>query len=96
MKITVQYDEVRNNGTSLRNDAASYGELISRLYAKTSEIQAAWQGSDAQAYISQLESFRPALQEMQEVVSNYASVLQISADAYMNLQNQRAASARAL
>lgn len=96
MQINVEYDEVAANGALLKTDASSYGDCIARIYAKISEIQAAWQGSDAQAYISQLESFRPALAEMQEVVNNYGIMLETSAQAYMSLQNQRAASARAL
>lgn len=96
MKVNVNYYEVAIHGAALKNDAKRYGDCVQCIYAKTSEIEAAWQGSDASAYISQLETFRPVLNEMQMVVENYGIYLDRCAQSYMTLQNQRAASARSL
>lgn len=96
MRIQVDFNEVRNAGSKLKNHSASYEEVVNRIFMRIHEIDTAWQGSDSQAFSAQLDSFRPALNEMKQVVDSYSTMLHQSADAYMNLQSNRAANARML
>lgn len=96
MNINVNYDEVRAGSQFLKQKSADYDGTIQSIYARMHEMSAIWQGSDNQAFISQLESFQPQLNRMTEIINEYASYLQKSADAYEQMQQDRIQQARNL
>lgn len=96
MRIQVDFDSVRMHGAALHQHANFYAETISRIYQIVEQLNAVWQGEDCAAFVSQLESCRPSLMQIQGVVDAYASHLEASANAYQNLQTNIASAARTL
>ena len=56
------------------------------------QMQSVWQGGDHQAFINQLEQFRPQLQKMVPIIEEYARFLLYCANEYQRLQQDRIAS----
>ncbi|MDO4466324.1 MAG: WXG100 family type VII secretion target [Bacillota bacterium] len=96
MRIQVNYEEVLLASNVLVQKGNQYEEIVNRIYARMHEMQAVWQGSDNQAFISQLESFQPKLKEVKSVIDSYANFLSASAKQYQALQQERIQQARRL
>lgn len=96
MQIKVNYEDVYQGSLDLKQKANSYQETITSMYAKMHQMQSVWQGSDNQAFINQLDNFKPQLDKMTEIIEQYASYLSSSAQSYRQIQNDRIAKARSL
>lgn len=96
MQIKVNYDEVYQGSLNLKQKAAQYEDTIQNIYARMYEMQGIWQGSDNQAFIQQLENFKPQLKRMTQIIEEYANYLAKSATSYKEIQNDRIAKARCL
>lgn len=96
MKIQVSIEDILNTAAALEQMSASYGETVNRIMNQMNEVQTIWQGSDSQAFTESAAALRPRLQELRQVIDNYAQVLSSSAAAYQDLQASRTASARLL
>lgn len=96
MRIQVNYEEVLQASNVLNQKGNQYEEIVNRIYSRMHEMQAIWQGSDNQAFISQLESFQPKLKEVKTVIDSYAAFLNASARQYQQLQQDRIQQARRL
>lgn len=96
MKISVDYSEVYQSSIYVKNKAEDYHDLIQNLYKKVEQMQSVWQGVDHMAFQSQLEEFRPSLNEMYQVILEYSSVLRDTASVYEQLQQDRVAMAKQL
>ena len=71
MKISVDYSEVYQASVYVKNKAEDYNDLILNLYKKVEQMQSIWQGVDHLAFQNQLEEFRPALNEMFQIILEY-------------------------
>lgn len=96
MKISVDYSEVYQASIYVKNKAEDYHDLIQNLYKKVEQMQSVWQGVDHLAFQSQLEEFRPSLNEMYQVILDYSLVLKDTANVYEQLQQDRVAMAKQL
>lgn len=96
MKITVNYEEVAQMATCLQQKSEEYQQLVNQIYTRMQQMQGIWQGSDHQAFITQLEQFRPQLLKLKEVIEAYSSYLHRSASLYRQVQQDRIAKARML
>lgn len=96
MQIKVNYDEVYQGSLNIKQKAMQYDDIIQSIYARMHEMQSVWQGSDNQAFIQQLENFKPQLKRMTQIMEEYANYLAKSANSYKEIQNDRIAKARSL
>lgn len=96
MRIQVNYEEVLQASNVLSQKGNQYEEIVNRIYSRMHEMQSIWQGSDNQAFISQLESFQPKLKEVKTVIDSYSTFLSASARQYQQLQQDRIQQARRL
>ncbi|MEY8379754.1 WXG100 family type VII secretion target [Ileibacterium valens] len=96
MRIQVDYNELRISAGLLKQKASNYEQAITRISAAVNDLSGVWQGSDSAALIAQMEAVRPMLMQMREVTESYSRMLEQSAAAYQNLQENRAACARQL
>ena len=96
MKISVDYSEVYQASVYVKNKAEDYNDLILNLYKKVEQMQSIWQGVDHLAFQNQLEEFRPALNEMFQIILEYSKVLKQTASVYEQLQQDRVAQAKLL
>lgn len=96
MKISVDYSEVYQASVYVKNKAEDYNDLILNLYKKVEQMQSIWQGVDHLAFQNQLEEFRPASNEMFQIILEYSNVLKQTASVYEQLQQDRVAQAKLL
>lgn len=96
MRIQASYVDIRATAQTLQRQAAQFESLYTRMTSRMNELQAVWQGSDAQAFLSQMEGLRPKMTQLKTAVDSYSALLSSSAAAYEALQANRAASARML
>ena len=96
MQIRVDYEQVHQSASMIKQKAAQYDETIQKIYSRMYQMQSVWQGSDNQAFIDKLEQFKPQLNRMTEIIEQYALYLQKSADNYQALLQDRIMKAKNL
>lgn len=96
MRIQVEYQDLYMAGNRLQTLSQEYSSLLNQIVMTMQQLQAGWMGNDSQAFLSQLEGLRPQLMMLQEAIQTYGQQLSASANAYEQLQMQRAANARLL
>lgn len=96
MQITINAEDVLHYSYLLKEKASNYDQLIQDLYNRMQEMQTIWKGEDNIAFTDQINSFRPQLKQMSDIILQYATYLETSANQYQQLQQERAASARRL
>ncbi len=96
MRIHADYREIRQTSTKLQSLSLDYETLFNRMVSQMNEMNAFWQGQDAQAFYGQLETVRPKMMQLKNAVDVYARLLAKNATAYETLQADRTASARLL
>lgn len=69
---------------------------MSSMLSRMNELQSVWQGSDSQAFITQLEALRPKMLQLKSAIDAYSTLLISDANAYQQLQENRTANARLL
>ncbi len=96
MQISVNYQELAQSANYLHQKSNDYQQLLNQIYARMQQMQSVWQGGDHQAFVNQLEQFRPQLQKMVPIIEEYARFLLYCANEYQRLQQDRIARARNL
>ena len=96
MQIKVDYEQLFQEAADLKMNAQQYEEVIQRIDARMYEMQGIWQGEDNQAFIQQLENFRPQLKNMGNLIESYASYLNHSASCYQRIVQDRIQKAKQL
>lgn len=96
MRITVNYEELAQGAGYLHQQSEEYHQMVHQIYSRMQQMQGIWQGSDHQAFISQLEQFRPQLEKLRDVIEAYSQYLFKSASLYQQVQQDRIAKARSL
>lgn len=96
MKINVSMEDVHQSASYLKLKANEYEMTVQRIYSTMHQLEIIWKGKDNQAFIQQLDSFRPQLNRMREIVEQYGNYLQSCAQQYEALQNERTMAASRL
>lgn len=96
MRIQANFIEIRNTGNLIQRQASEYEGFMNQMLNRMNELQSAWQGSDSQAFLTQLEALRPKMLQLKNAIDLYGSSLLHSANAYEQLQADRTASAKLL
>lgn len=96
MQINVNYEEVYQQAQYLQNKANEYEQIMNTLNSRMHEMQSIWQGADNLAFVSKFDEFYPKLNQMKEIIREYALYLKKSASMYEQLQQDRIAQARLL
>lgn len=96
MKINVCMEELSQSASYLKSKASEYDAIVQKIYTTMHQLETIWEGKDNQAFIQQLDSFRPQLNRMREVVEQYGNYLQSCANQYEQLQNERTMAASRL
>lgn len=96
MRIQVDGMQVHEASVFVKMKANDYYDLIQGLYGQVEKMQSIWQGVDHLAFQNQLEEFRPHLNQMHQVILEYANALQETASIYEQLQQDRVQQARKL
>lgn len=96
MRIQANFNEIRNTGNLIGRQSGEYESLMNQMLTRMNELQSSWQGSDSQAFLTQLEGLRPKMLQLKNAIDLYSSSLLHSANAYEQLQADRTANARLL
>ncbi|MCI9292426.1 MAG: WXG100 family type VII secretion target [Erysipelotrichaceae bacterium] len=95
-KINVQPDALKRCAGCIEEQCNAYEKTYRDLYAKIDAMSISWQGKDNQAYTNQIHGFEKDFIAMTQLMRNYVSFLRNSAQAYCQIQDDRAAKARTL
>ncbi len=96
MRIRADYNEIERTGNAVKSRSAEYESQMNQMVARMNELQSVWQGTDAQAFVTQLNGLRPKMMQLKDAMDKYGELLVRDAAAYKSLQANRAASARSL
>lgn len=96
MRIQADFNEIQRTGNTVKSHASSYETQMQQMLARMNELQANWQGTDSQAFITKLEELRPKMLQLKTAMDTYGERLIHDANAYRTLQENRTANARTL
>lgn len=95
-KIVVDPAQLDSTAAQIENQAADYEQIFNQLFSEVNALGSAWQGKDNQVYVQQIEGFRDDLQQMAQLMRDYAEFLKTSAKTYRDTQESVANSAKTL
>lgn len=95
-KIVVDPAQLDSTAAQIENQAADYEQIFNQLFSEVGALGSAWQGKDNQAYVQQIEGFRDDLQQMAQLMRDYAEFLKTSAKTYRDTQESVASGAKSL
>lgn len=96
MNINVNFEELKQTAKTIQNYSEQYEQTIQSMYSRVQELQTIWKGADNQAFVEQMQSFRPELNRLKDVIQQYSHFLNTSATAYETLQKDRITNAKRL
>lgn len=86
--ITVDPAKLDATAAKVEQQAADYERNYKALFNEVEGMGAAWQGTDNQAYVSQIKGFMDDFQKMSNLMRQYAEFLKMSAKTYRDTQNE--------
>ncbi len=89
-------EDVHQSASYLKSKANEYEVTVQKIYSTMHQLETIWKGKDNQAFIQQLDTFRPQLNRMREIMEQYGNYLQACAQQYEALQNERTMAASRL
>ncbi|MCM3585268.1 WXG100 family type VII secretion target [Mesobacillus maritimus] len=98
MARSIMVDPARLEEASNKMDqqTAEYERLYKALFNEVEAMQAAWQGQDNVAYVTQIKGFMDDFQQMSQLMRQYSDFLKMSAKTYRNTQGEVVNAARRL
>ncbi len=89
MNDNIQIDpgKVKNAAKKIEDNAVSYNKEIQAIYSTIDELKKAWQGSSAQRFTDDIESFREEFEKFGVQLKNYSDVLNSVAGDYQKLED---------
>ncbi|WP_216830390.1 WXG100 family type VII secretion target [Alkalihalobacterium elongatum] len=86
--IRVEPAVLETTAARIEQQAADYERIYRQLYAEVDGMGAAWQGTDNQAFVTQIKGFTDDFQKMATLMKQYAEYLRLSAKTYRETQNE--------
>ncbi|MDD7280859.1 WXG100 family type VII secretion target [Floccifex sp.] len=96
MNIKVNYEDLLQQAKYLQMKADEYKQIVDTMNQKIHAMYAIWQGEDHLVFVSKFDELYPRLNQMNQVINEYATLLQKSAYMYQSLQQDRIAKAKQL
>ncbi|PJI09599.1 MULTISPECIES: WXG100 family type VII secretion target [Clostridium] len=94
--ILVDPSKLKSASGNMDTEIAQYEKNYNQLYSEVEAMKSAWQGSDNQAYVTQIEGFREAFKAMVSVMKEYSDFLKSSSTYYSQAQEETMNAARRL
>lgn len=94
--ITVDPARLQTAATAMDSQIADYERDYNKLYSEVQAMGAAWQGSDNQAYVSQIDGFQDDFKAMVTLMKDYSEFLKSASRAYSQSQSDTINAARRL
>ena len=86
-KITVTPEQLTSASEKINSLAADYQRVYLKLYSEVESMNAAWDGADNVAYVSQVKGFEDDFQLMYKLMLDYSDFLKNSAQMYSQTQD---------
>lgn len=86
-KITVTPEQLTSASEKIDSLAADYQKVYMKLYSEVESMNAAWDGADNVAYVSQVKGFEDDFQLMYKLMLDYSTFLKNSAQMYTQTQD---------
>lgn len=96
VKFGVTPDQLRTTATQFDKLATDYKAQCDALYRKLEELHAQWIGEDSNMFNERLQSYRPTLERMVELLRSFQTHLNNAASSYQSTETENANIARSL
>lgn len=73
------YQEMNEAANKMRNAANEYQSGVDTLYEKIDNLSMNWKGGDNQAYVETTNSYKKDMKDLGEIIKQYATFLEKSA-----------------
>ncbi|MEH7115075.1 WXG100 family type VII secretion target [Neobacillus niacini] len=94
--ITVDPAKLDSAAAKVDQQSADYERVYKALFNEIEGMQAAWQGADNLAYVSQIKGFMDDFNKMSALMKQYSEFLRVSARTYRETQNEVISGAKRL
>jgi WXG100 family type VII secretion target len=94
--ITVDPAKLDSAAAKVDQQSADYERVYKALFNEIEGMQAAWQGADNLAYVSQIKGFMDDFNQMSALMKQYSEFLKVSARTYRETQNEVISAAKRL
>ena len=84
--MQVDMKELKSASGYILDEAAEYQKAFNNLYAEVDAMSKAWQGTDNQSFVKQVNDFKDDLQAMYKLMTDYAGFLADAAEIYGGAQ----------
>ena len=88
MNLNINYQETRNTGTSVLNQAGEFKTLLENIKAINNELKDYWQGADATKYSGAVDEQAQYMQKLADTVEEIGGFLIKVGDAYEQAMQQ--------
>jgi WXG100 family type VII secretion target len=86
--ITVDPAKLDSAAQKVDQQSADYERVYKALFSEIEGMQAAWQGADNLAYVTQIKGFQDDFNKMNALMKQYSEFLRTSARTYRETQNE--------
>lgn len=84
--LSANPDEIRAAGVATVNNASTYIDCVKRLYAEVDSLRANWDGADNQQFANTVYGYKENIDALGQVIGNYGTFLQETANSLAKLQ----------
>ena len=92
----VTTEELLRSASLLEEKVNEYQGQYEKMYAEVENLRVHYQGQSSEAFNTQINAFKPALEEMASIVRNYITYLKNTANKYTTTEDAFTDSANAL
>lgn len=92
----VTTEELLRSASLLEEKVNEYQGQYEKMYAEVENLRVHYQGQSSEAFNTQINAFKPALEEMAFIVRNYITYLKNTANKYTTTEDALTDSANAL
>ena len=85
--IRINPEEVKAAAKQIADHAVSYNREIQQIYSTVDELRKAWQGSAAERFIRDIDSFRREFEDFGTKLNGFSEVLKSTAADYQRLED---------
>ena len=92
----VTTEELLRSASLLEEKVNEYQGQYEKMYAEVENLRVHYQGQSSEAFNTQINAFKPALEEMASIVRNYITYLKNTANKYTTTEDALTDNANAL
>ena len=80
MDFQADYQEIRATGREILGQSREYNSEVKSIYRKVDQVSNGWQGADNKAFATQVNSYKPIMEELGKTIEECGTFLTKVAD----------------